>query len=684
MTKEVVRYKVGDKVFHELFGEGLVVEVRSRPFFDILEVAFGDTVRKVTSIHPQLRVPGTDGKAETADAVVPAEKESKSEKKKTTKNTAVAKVKEPFFEFASREFVDLDEESLEWVLDLKKQEVTSQRCFVLHHQGERLALSKGFDTLLALGASKDVDHYDYQIKACLRVLRHMKGRALLADEVGLGKTVETGLVLKELVLRGLVRRALVLVPVSLLTQWRQELEHKFDLPFRIFSRGDNWGDHPFLLASLDTAKGARNRNAIREQNFDLLVVDEAHRLRNHLTQAWKFIESLSLKYVLLVTATPVQNDLRELYNLVTLLRPGTLGTYRAFRKKFMVRGDKRLPKNTRELSRLLSDVMIRTTRSQTNLTFPKREILSVPLELSREEKLLYEGVSDFIYDLATDSEDDDFRRWHFFLIVLQKEIGSSTAAAAGTLRLVQRAKRLPQHQRRISELAELAESVKIHNKFEKLWEIIEDQLIKKKEKILLFTQFRRTLHFIEKELKERGVNPAIFHGGLSPKNKDAAVESFKGKAPILLSTESGGEGRNLQFANIVVNYDLPWNPMRLEQRIGRVHRLGQKKDVTVYNLAAQDTVESHVLWILHRKVNMFELVIGEMEMVLGHWDHEQAFENRVFEIWAHTREQKEREIAFDRLGDELIMAQKRYEHVRNCDEEIFDMQRGELIERSTQ
>jgi SNF2 family DNA or RNA helicase len=682
MSREPYRYKVGDKVFHEAFGEGLVVEVRPRPFFDILEVAFGDTVRKVTSIHPQLSPAGEGGNGRRPKPEAPVEKPSpKSPARKARKKTRAPEEPEPLYRFADSDFLELDEKSFQWALRLDKEKPAPPRCFALHLQGERISLSRGFDTLQALSAVRDVEHYDYQIRSCLRVLRHMRGRALLADEVGLGKTIEAGLILKELVMRGLVRRALVLVPVSLVSQWKQELEHKFGLPFKVFSRGDRWDEHPFILASLDTAKGVKNRAAIKEQNFDLLIVDEAHRLRNHLTQAWKFIESLSLKYLLLLTATPVQNDLRELYNLVTLLRPGTLGTYRAFRKQFMVRGDKRLPKNTRELARLLSEVMIRNTRSQTKLKFPKREILSVPLELSKDERLLYEGVSEFIYDLATDRSETDFRQWHFLLMILQKEIGSSSQAAAGTLRLCLKTHRFPDHQRRLRELVELAESVREHRKLEKLVEILEEQALRHKEKVIVFTQFRRSLEFLASELKKRGIPSAVFHGGLSPQMKDAAVESFRRKLPVLLSTESGGEGRNLQFSRIVVNYDLPWNPMRLEQRIGRVHRLGQDRDVLVYNLAARDTVESYVLWILQKKINMFELVIGEMEMVLGHWDHERAFENRVFEIWARTREERERREAFERLGDELLMARKRYEQIRSYDEEIFDAETGLWLSR---
>jgi SNF2 family DNA or RNA helicase len=194
-------------------------------------------------------------------------------------------------------------------------------------------------------------------------------------------------------------------------------------PLRNSPRGQGWSEVPFLIASIDTAKTEKNRDEIGAAGFDLLVVDEAHRLRNHLTQGWKFVDALSLKYLLLLTATPVQNDLRELYNLVTLLKPGLLGTYRSFRKEFMVRGDKRLPKNTRQLARTLSRVMVRTSRSSTSIVFPKREVNIIPFEMTREERKLYDGVADFVREVAEESEPKEFPRWHFLLLVLQKEMG---------------------------------------------------------------------------------------------------------------------------------------------------------------------------------------------------------------------------------------------------------------------
>ncbi len=150
------------------------------------------------------------------------------------------------------------------------------------------------------------------------------------------------------------------------------------------------------------------------------------------------------------------------------------------------------------------------------------------------------------------------------------------------------------------------------------------------------------------------------------------MEAFRGKTRILISTEAGGEGRNLQFCNTVVNYDLPWNPMRIEQRIGRIHRLGQTRDIRIHNFTARDTVEDYVLSILHRKINMFEMVIGEMDMVLGQWSERESFEQRVFQIWASHRNRRDLEEAFGKFGEDLLLARKRYEKVKEYDHVLFE------------
>ncbi len=648
MPTTVKRYAVGDTIFHADYGEGMVVGVKPRAFFDILEVAFADGVRRLNSNHPRVG----QKPAEAAQAA-----------------KEVEAVEAGPIPIEDEKALHVEPESLAFFRDAVERPQDGVARFLLHLAAERIAMTRGFESLLCLNGVRDLERYDFQIRAVLRVLRQMRGRGLLADEVGLGKTIEAGLILKEYVLRGLVRRALVLAPVSLLTQWREELAHKFDLPFVIRSRGEDWGAHPFLIASLDTAKTERNREEIGKQDFDILVVDEAHRLRNHLTQGWKFVDALSLKYLLLLTATPVQNDMRELYNLVTLLKPGVLGTYRAFRKEFMVRGDKRLPKNTRRLSALLSDVMIRTTRSSTSLKFPKREVMIEEFDLNAEERRLYDGVSSFVHDIVSESEPDEYSRWHFLLLVLQKEMGSSHYAAQKTLERSTRVFRKGTQARRLHRLVEMAQAVRTSRKFEGLLRLVKDA---QEDKVLIFTQFRRTLEYLEAGLLKAGENPAIFHGSLTSREKDEAVDSFRGGRRIMISTEAGGEGRNLQFCRTVVNYDLPWNPMRIEQRIGRVHRLGQTRDIRIHNFTARDTVEDYVLAILHRKINMFELVIGEMDMILGQWSERESFEQRVFQIWASHKNRRDLDDAFNKFGEDLLLARKRYEKIKDYDQAIFE------------
>jgi SNF2 family DNA or RNA helicase len=668
-------YRVGDRVRHQVFGEGLVVEVRSRDFFDVLEIAFGDGVRKVTSIHPQLSpLPKDGGRSRRSARAEPATESPETAvgplAARPRKASALRPVPEEY-PFHRSAILHLDPESVTRFHGRSAPAATDPAAFLLHVDGLWIARQRGFAKLLALNHTRDVERLEHQIRACLRVLREMKGRALLADEVGLGKTIEAGLILKEYVLRGLVHRVLILAPASLLTQWREELAQKFDLSLQLHRRGNDWASHPFLIASLDTAKSARNRRAIAAAGFDLLIVDEAHRLRNHLTLAWKFIDALSLKYLLLLTATPVQNDLRELYNLITLLRPGALGTYRSFRAEFVARGDRRLPKNTHRLSLLLSDVMIRTTRSSTSIRFPRREVQTHHLELSPDERAFYDAVSGFVQSMASGAERSrGAPPWPLLLVVLQKEIGSSPGAAIGTLERAA-AGRLSALREPLRELLEIGRRVRTQVKLEKLTELVEERR-RAREKVLVFSQFRRTVEDLVSALRHRGARVGLFHGSLSAAAKDAAVHAFRDQLDVLVSTEAGGEGRNLQFCRTVVNYDLPWNPMRIEQRIGRVHRIGQRRDVQIVNLSARGTLEAYVLQVLQEKIQMFQLVIGEMEQILGNLDWTEPFETQIFRLWAGNRKTADRDRAFAKLGTDLEHAHERYEHVKTYDREIFE------------
>ncbi|HEY9722170.1 MAG TPA: DEAD/DEAH box helicase, partial [Oscillatoriaceae cyanobacterium] len=242
--------------------------------------------------------------------------------------------------------------------------------YALRLQSERLRLASGFERLQCLDqiAVRPLEH---QIAAALKALRDMRGRAILADEVGLGKTIEAGLVAKELVVRGLARRILVLVPASLTQQWQEELSSKFGEPFIVARRPEDW-EQPRVIASLDLAKHERHSAHALAHDYDLLIVDEAHKLRRASTQAHRFVNRVRKRYVLLLTATPVQNDLTELFQLVTILQPGQLGTVRSFRDSYMDAGDPRSPRNAGPLRELLSEVMVRHRRATIGVKLPPR------------------------------------------------------------------------------------------------------------------------------------------------------------------------------------------------------------------------------------------------------------------------------------------------------------------------
>jgi SNF2 family DNA or RNA helicase len=192
------------------------------------------------------------------------------------------------------------------------------------------------------------------------------------------------------------------------------------------------------------------------------------------------------------------------------------------------------------------------------------------------------------------------------------------------------------------------------------------------EQVIVFVKFLDTLRLLDTTLRMNGITPALFHGSLTPAEKDRAVETFRqGRHRVILCTESGGEGRNLQFCHIMVNFDLPWNPMQIEQRIGRIHRIGQKETVTIYNFCAEGSLEDYILEILNKKINMFELVVGEVDMILGRLRGEKEFADKVFDIWSESQDEKERKKQFDAFGRRLKRARTVYDTNKELDEKLF-------------
>jgi SNF2 family DNA or RNA helicase len=571
----------------------------------------------------------------------------------------------------------------------------------LQLQAERLALVVGFDELVCLDALHFTP-FDYQVKAAQAALRRFRGRGLLCDEVGLGKTIEAGMVLKEYLLRQMVGRVLIITPPALVEQWREELASKFGLTdfvanydpeFRELG-SQAWAAFPRVIASLATARRREHRRVITDIVYDLVVVDEAHHLKNRASVSWKFVNALQKKYILMLTATPVQNSLDELYNLITILKPGQLKTPREFRRRFVVQGDPRLPKNRGRLRELLADVMVRHARGQVGVQLPPRRAHTVQLQLGPDERTLYADVSNFVRSCirapassepssspslagadagGVDQQDAVLPAVHrFTLRTLQREIGSSPAAVRPTLmRLAERPEMAP-HRDVLLGLADRAGAVQSWAKGKALERLLFSQLASDgREKLIVFTHFRATLELLADLMRGMGVDFVQYHGQLSRSDKDAAIRRFEQSAQVLLSTEAAGEGRNLQFCRLMLNFDLPWNPQRIEQRVGRIHRVGQTRPVEIFNLSAEGTIEDYILQLLDRKLNMFELVIGEMDMVLGYLEDERDFEEIVMDVWAQARTPEEEETGFERLGSLLAQAQETYQHTREYDEALF-------------
>ncbi len=540
------------------------------------------------------------------------------------------------------------------------------RAWRLNGEAHRLSLVQGFDRLLSWSSLRGVTRYEHQERTALRVLREMRGRALLADEVGLGKTVEAGIVLKEYAIRGLARKVLILTPPALRTQWQEEMREKFSLDFEILRSAKDWAAYPLLLASLDTAKREPHGPLARSVRWDLVIVDEAHRLKNSASRNWRFVAGLHKKYMLLLTATPIQNDMDELFNLVSLLKPGQLHTYDEYLARYVATLDHRVPARVTELRGRLRDVMVRNRRG-ISFTLPPRRVHSLPVRLTPEERRLYDDVTGFVRDAWGVTSGRLPLPARLTLIVLQREIGSSTFATAQTLAKMEHSPLFGfEEQARLAALRAEAEAIRDNVKASHLRSF----LASTDEKVLVFTQYLRTLEYLRGVLEAEGYRVATYHGGLPARAKDEAVRAFRGDRRIFLSTEAGGEGRNLQFARTLVNYDLPWNPLRIEQRIGRVHRLGQEKEVHVVNLWAEDTVEEYLIELLDRKIHMFELVVGELDLILGDLDARRSFEDLLMDIWA-LKEAEARRAALGRLGESLLRARARYEAVKELNEGLL-------------
>ena len=533
---------------------------------------------------------------------------------------------------------------------------------VLH--AHRLAGAESFTELMSLARMTGVEHHAYQMETVRRVLRALRGRALLADEVGLGKTIEALMVLLEYQLRGMAARVLVLVPPPLVAQWVGELASKAGIAARSTAddgAGDAlWRGDGVVVASLATARMQRTAALVQAEPWDLVIVDEAHRVKNRATASWKLVNELRSRFLLLLTATPIESDLEELYHLVTLLQPGQFATLAQFRSRFVDTRNPSSPRNREALRRLLGEVMVRNTRASCGLQLPPRYVSTVVVEPDEPERALYDEVA----ALVRAAHDQPGLRRSASLLLL--EAGSSPAAVRSTIeRLLRGADAAAR--RALAAVALASERVVDTRKGRALVEAIRGGAVG--VKLLVFTRYRATAAWLDALLTREGIVHAVVHGGLSGDAKQAALAGFRDQAQVLISTDVGSEGHNLQHCHRLVNFDLPWNPMVIEQRIGRLHRFGQTEEVEVVNLCARGSMEERILAVLHDRVRLFELVVGEMDMVVGNLTDDGDLEDRLLSLCAAS--EGELTAGLDRLGDELLRARGRYDEVRALDAALF-------------
>jgi SNF2 family DNA or RNA helicase len=485
----------------------------------------------------------------------------------------------------------------------------------------------------------------HQLETAKQVIENMNGKAILADEVGLGKTIEAGLILKEYMIRGLVKKVLILVPASLVTQWASELNSKFFIPAITQRKSYVWDQYDVVVSSIDTAKRSPHREIIYQQDYDLIIIDEAHKLKNNKTKNYEFVQNLKKKFCLLLTATPIQNRIEEIFNLVSLLKPGHLGSETAFYEKY--KRDSRSLNDDEHLKELVNKVMIRNRRADTGIEWTKRKVETIPIEITEPERELYHAITEL------KNESDWTQASAFSVMTLQREACSSREAVYHTLKNMLDKQENPSnaYKEKIQYLISKVEAVLKNSKAEKALELIQNI----DDKVIIFTEYRASQLYLQWFLKQNGITSVPFRGGFKRGKKDWMRELFQKHAQVLIATEAGGEGINLQFCNHIINFDLPWNPMRLEQRIGRIHRLGQEKDVMIYNFAIKDTVEEHILKLLYEKIHLFEKVIGELDDILTKLEFGNI-EDHLIDIFSRSSSEGEMRIKMENLTSMIEFA----------------------------
>jgi adenine-specific DNA-methyltransferase len=633
------------------------------------------------------------------------------------------------------------------------------------HELTRRSASDSVEKLAGAVAGAQVDLNPHQVDAALFAFSSPLSKgAILADEVGLGKTIEAGLVLSQKWAER-KRRILIIVPSNLRKQWHQELKEKFFLPSIILeTKSYNAAIRQGRFRPLEvdeivicSYQFARNKAAdVANTAWDLVVIDEAHRLRNVYKTSNIVANTLKLalagKHKLLLTATPLQNSLLELFGLVSFIDDHTFGDLKSFRDQFANLTQEQVFETLRSR---LKPVCHRTLRRQVTayIPFTKRSAILEEFTPEESEDRLYNLVSEYLQRPNLQALPPGQRS--LMTLVLRKLLASSTFAIAGALgsiadRLKARLKKqepktpldeeLNEDYEAMDETAEewsddeedplseadraaieeeiadlekfaaLAVSIKHNAKGTALIQALRVAFAKAREigaaeKAIIFTESRKTQDYILRVLSdsEFGEGILLFNGSNTDEHskaiyaawvekhagtdritgsksadmRSALVEYFRSEGRIMIATEAGAEGINLQFCSLIVNYDLPWNPQRIEQRIGRCHRYGQKHDVVVVNfLNRKNAADQRVYELLSEKFHLFEGVFGASDEVLGAIESGVDFEKRIAGIYQSCRKPEEIQSAFEELQTELdfeineAMKQTRRKLLENFDDEV--------------
>ncbi|MGO8946165.1 MAG: DEAD/DEAH box helicase [Ktedonobacterales bacterium] len=542
---------------------------------------------------------------------------------------------------------------------------TAHRWYALNVRAHALRTPPSFDTLLAPTVLYDrIRPHAYQLRVVGQVLRDKAPAAVLADEVGLGKTIEAGLIYKELALRGMVRSALILTPKALLSQWQTEMLEHFDEDFVLTDekRFESFAAQERIICSLP--QFVRSFEKIASRNWDMVIVDEAHLLANPTSKRRRSVALLRARWRLLLTATPISNKLIDLYSLIDLVRPGMLGTQKEFENEYVADpGTARMlkPHKAEQLRSAVRQVICRTRRSETDIVFSGRSVHTRSIAATPTEDALINDITEYLRQLYRRLPPPVWRAGEIKkpthplshggkdasaagirlnrgavireIVALQQSLCSSPHATLQSLK--NRAKRHPDEQAILLALADRCERVE-SAKERLLLEVLDEV---GPEPALIFTLRLETAAHLRAVISTRRRSAECYIGSLSRDEREAIVEKFTtGAIDTLIATDAGAEGLNLQQrCHVVFNYDLHWNPMRIEQRIGRIHRLGQQQDVAVYNFALRDTIDDYVLRLLYQKINLFTMTIGALETVLSEvQEGELDIEERILDALLHS------------------------------------------------